>query len=353
MTVRLKAVEDQVIVLTGASSGIGLATARAAARSGARLVLVARNARALDILVDECTRQGSRAAAVPADVASREDLERVARVAIETFGGFDTWINNAAVAIYGTVEQVPVADQRRLFDVNYWGVVNGSLIAAAHLKRRGGAIVNTGSVLSDRAMMLQGPYSASKHAVKAFTDTLRMELEEERAPVSVTLIKPSGVDTEYMEHARTYLNAPGVRNPPPTYDPTVVAKAILFASAHPRRELVVGLGGWAVSAMGRFLPRATDLVMEQTGYAMQRSDDPGRPERRDNLYEPREDLSERSSLPGPSRKMSLFLEAQMHPVATFVLLAGLGAAATYALRPRRPDPGARHLARERAARLVH
>lgn len=353
MAARLKALEDQVIVLTGASSGIGLATARAAADRGARLVLVARNARALEVLAEECARRGTRAVAVPADVASREDLERVARVATETFGGFDSWINNAAVAIYGTVEQVPIEDQRRLFDVNYWGVVNGSLIAAAGLKERGGAIVNTGSVLSDRAMILQGPYSASKHAVKGFTDALRMELEAAGAPVSVTLVKPSGIDTEYMEHARTYLDAPGVRNPPPTYDPTVVAKAILFACEHPRRELVVGLGGWAISAMGRVMPRATDLLMEQTGYAMQVSGNPGRRERRDNLYEPREDLSERSSLPGPSRKTSLFLEAQMHPAATFVVLAGLGAAAAYALRTRRPDPRPRHGARERAARMVH
>jgi NAD(P)-dependent dehydrogenase (short-subunit alcohol dehydrogenase family) len=218
MTVRLKRVEDQVIVLTGASSGIGLATAHAAAARGARLVLVSRNDAALQQAARECNDMGGRAIAVVADVARREDLEHVARVAVETFGGFDTWINNAGLSVYGTLERIPLEDHRRLIDVNYWGVVHGSLIAARHLRARGGAIINTGSVISDRAVPLQGPYSASKFAVKAFTDTLRMELEHDGAPVSVTLIKPSAIDTPFFEHARTYLDTPacGTRRPPTT-----------------------------------------------------------------------------------------------------------------------------------------
>jgi NAD(P)-dependent dehydrogenase (short-subunit alcohol dehydrogenase family) len=357
MKVRLKPLEDQVVVLTGASSGIGLSTARALAAQGARLVLVSRNARALEEVALECSRLGSRAVAAPADVANREDLERVAQIARDEFGGFDTWINNAAVAIYGSLDQVPLEDQRRLFDVNYWGVVHGSLIAARHLRDRGGAIINTGSVLSDRSVNLQGPYSASKHAVKAFTDSLRMELEASGAPVSVTLIKPSGIDTEYMEHARNYLDSPGIKVPPPSYDPSVVAKAMLFACEHPRRDLVVGFGGWAIAAMGNLMPRGTDLLMEGGGRLLQVTDNPGRSERRDNLYEPREDLAERSSLPGPSRKTSLFLEAQMHPVATAALVAGLGALAFYGLQARgggaRDDRSEVFARREHAARLSH
>ena len=337
MAVSLKPVEEQVIVIVGASSGIGLATARAAADRGARLVLVARNGEELDEIVKECGAKGARAIAVAADAANRDDLLRVEGEATRAFGGFDTWINNAAVAVYGTVEEIPLEDQRHLFDVNYWGVVYGSLIAARTLKSRGGAIINTGSVLSERAMVFQTQYSASKHAVKAFTDGLRIELEHEGAPVSVTLIKPSAIDTPYMEHARTYLDAPGVVTPPPAYDPALVAKAMLFAAENPKRELTVGFGGWAIAALGTVAPRLTDYAMELTGFASQTTDNPGRRERRDNLYQPKEDLAERSSLPGGSRKTSLFLEAQMHPTATFLTLAGVGLVLAQFIRPKRTE----------------
>ena len=340
MTVPLKPLEQQVIVITGASSGIGLATARMAAERGARLVLAARNEAALQEIARDCTRRGGRAVAVAADVANREDVERIAKTAIDTFGGFDTWVNDAAVAVYGTLEEIPLADQRRLFDVNYWGLVHGSLTAARHLRRRGGAIVNLGSVLSDRAMIYQTQYSASKHAVKAFTDGLRMELEAEGAPISVTLIKPSSIDTPYPEHARNYLDEPALSLPPPSYDPQVVAKAVLFAAENPKRSLVVGFGGYAISLVGNSFPRLTDLAMELTGYGMQTTDRPGprdRP-RRDNLYRPREDGDEHSSLPGPpARRTSLFLEAQMRPITTAAAVAGLGLALGYALSSRRRD----------------
>ena len=345
MTARPKPVEEQVIVLTGASSGIGLATARAAAERGARLVLVARNEAALQEIASEITARGGEALAMAADVANHDQLERVAQRAIETYGGFDSWVNDAAVAIYGTLEQTPLHDQRRLFDVNYWGVVNGSLIAAKHLKQRGGAIINVGSVLSHRALMLQGAYSASKHAVKAFTDALRMELEREGAPISVTLIKPSAIDTPYVEHARNYLDSPGVTVPPPVYDPHLVAKAILHACENAKRDLIVGFGGWSLALFGRTFPRLTDYVMEATMEKMQKADQLGRPARRDNLYVPREDGAEHSSLPGSSRKTSLFLEAQMHPLVTFAVMAGVGLALAQAVRPRRD--GARTLAARR------
>lgn len=353
MAVTLKPLEEQVIVLTGASSGIGLATARDAAARGARLVLVARNQEAIEKVAQEIRSRGGEAIAVAADVAKPGDVHHVAEAAIQTFGGFDTWINDAAVAIYGTLEQVPLADQRRLFEVNYWGVVEGSLIAAKHLKARGGgAIINIGSILSDRSLMMQGQYSAAKHAVKAFTDALRMELEHEGAPISVTLIKPSAIDTPYVEHARNYLDSPGNALPPPVYDPHLVAKAILYACETPKRDLIVGFGGWAMALLGRFLPRATDYGMEATMEAGQKSAHPPRPSQRDNLYTPREDGAEHSSLPVTSRKTSLFLEAQMHPVATLATVAGIGLAVAYLLRPRREDQHAILQRRARAAGIM-
>jgi short-subunit dehydrogenase len=138
------------------------------------------------------------------------------------------------------------------------------LIAVREFKAHGGTLVNIGSVLSDRTMMLQGPYSATKFAVKAFTDALRMELERAGTPVNVTLVKPAGIDTPFQEHARNQLDAPGIKVPPPAYDPRLVARAILFACENRRREIVVGGGGYAISLIGRLFPRLTDLAMEAT-----------------------------------------------------------------------------------------
>ncbi len=160
---KLKKLKEQVIVITGATSGIGLVTARMAAKEGARLVLAARNQETLK----ELSRELSQAERVPADVANEEQLRRVADHAIEKFGHFDTWVNNAGVSIYGPLMDVAIEDQRRLFETNYWGTVIGSKIAVEHLRRKGGALINLGSVLSDVSIPLQGAYSASKHAVRA------------------------------------------------------------------------------------------------------------------------------------------------------------------------------------------
>jgi short-subunit dehydrogenase len=195
MAVKLKRLNQQVLVMTGASSGIGLVTARAAAERGTRLVLASRSQGELQQLKEEITANGGQAIAVGADVGQEEDVRRIAQAAQEQFGGFDTWVNNAGVSIYGKLLEISIEDMRRLFETNFWGVVYGSLEAARNLKQRGGAIINIGSTLSDRAIPMQGIYSASKHAVKGFTDALRMELEEEGAPISVTLIKPGAIDS--------------------------------------------------------------------------------------------------------------------------------------------------------------
>jgi short-subunit dehydrogenase len=335
---RLKPLDRQVILITGASSGIGLATARAACRRGATVMLVSRNGPVLRGIAEELRGRGGQADWAEADVADQAALEAAARKAEEVFGGIDSWVNDAGVSIYGTLEQTPLADQRRLFETNYWGVVHGSLIAAQALRRRGGgAIVNIGSVLSDRAMILQGTYSASKHAVKAFTDALRMELERDGAPISVTLIKPSGIETAFQEHARSYLDAPGTKVPPPAYDPALVACAILHACAHPRRDLVVGFGGHAISLLGQAFPRATDLLMQAVGQAAQTTPKAPAPTRADNLFVPRPGGTEKSlTRPvAPVRRTSLFLEAQLHPLATGAALAGMGALALGALTARR------------------
>ena len=223
MKIKLKPIDRQVMVITGASSGIGRATADLAARSGATLVLVARSGDALAELSGDITQSGGEAMVVEADVGHREEVERVARSALQRFGQIDTWVNNAGISIYGRLDEVSDEDNRRLFDTNFWGVVYGSLAALPHLKRDGGALINVGSEVSDAYIPLQGMYSASKHAVKGFTDALRIEVQQlDKVPVAITLIQPTAVDTPFPQHARNYMDKEP-KLPTPQIDPETVS----------------------------------------------------------------------------------------------------------------------------------
>lgn len=328
MTVRLKPLSEQTVVITGASSGIGLATARRAAREGANVVLVSRNEEALRKAVEGIEAAGGKAAYHVADVADYSYPEGVGRLAEERFGGFDSWVNNAAAAMYARLHDVTEEEHRRVFDVGYFGTVAGSLYAVRKLRERGrGALINTGSILSDRAVGVQGAYSAMKHAVLGFTDALRIELHNEKAGVSVTLIKPSGIDTPYSEHARNKMDVPA-SVPPVIYDPELVAKAICFACANPKRELVVGGSGLLLTKAAGLFPGITDIVMEN--FMMeggQSSSTPPEPGTKDNLFEPRQDGRARSNQNNFVRKSSLALEAQMHPATAIAAGVGTMAAA--------------------------
>jgi short-subunit dehydrogenase len=297
-----------------------------AAKRGAKLMLTARNEEALGKLAEELNTQGGNVRYVAADAASEADMIMVAAETLSSFGNFDTWINNAGVSIYGKLEEIPDADSRQLFDTNFWGVVNGSLTAAKHLKQFGGAIINIGSTLSDRAIPIQGMYCASKHAVKGFTDALRMELEHDNAPISVTLIKPSAIDTPYKEHAKNYL---GVQpeNPPPVYSPETVAETILHCAENPVRDCFVGGGGKAMSVMGKFAPRVTDYVMENSMFEMQRSDKKTNGKNVEGLYDTRDSrLKERGGYEGHVAESSMYTKASLHPLTTGAAFAvGIGA----------------------------
>ncbi|HKR60586.1 MAG TPA: SDR family oxidoreductase [Pyrinomonadaceae bacterium] len=324
MGIILKPLEIQVIVITGATSGIGLVTARKAAERGAKLVLAARSENALQDLVEEIKAANGEATYVVADVGNIEDVNKIVLAAKERFGGFDTWVNNAGVSIYGTLTEVPIEDQRRLFETNYWGLVYGSLVAVHQLRQRGGALINLGSALSDRAIPLQGAYCASKHAVKGFTDALRMELEHDGAPISVTLIKPSAIDTPYTVHAKNYLPVEP-QNPPPVYSPEVVAEAILYCAEHAERDVFVGGGGKGLSVLGNYAPRATDKVMEWTMFDLQQTDRPARTLERHSLDKPSGHSGERGHYPGHVAESSLYTKGSLHPmIAGGLLLAGAG-----------------------------
>ena len=235
MDIRLKPIGEQVLVITGASSGIGLVTAKRAAERGAKVVLAARSECELAEAVQKIRDEGGRAIYQVADVASPEQVEEIANAAVREFGRIDTWVNDAGVARYGRSMDVSLDDMRRQFDVLYWGEVYGMRTAASHLARQGGAIINVATALSDRAVPLPANYCAARHALAAFTDTLRMELEEEGAPISVTLIKPASIDTPFFDKAKSYLGVEP-RPIPPVYAPEVVAEAILEAAQRPIRR---------------------------------------------------------------------------------------------------------------------
>ena len=331
MAVKLKKLSDQVIVITGASSGIGLVTARLAAKRGVRVVLNARNEEALRQVADEINAQGGQAIYIVGDVAKLEDVQRIADEAIQHFGGFDTWVNNAGVSIYGPVLDQPLEDHRRLFETNYWGTVNGSMVACEHLKKQGGALINIGSVLSDVAIPIQGTYCATKHAVKGYTDALRLELEQEGAPISVTLIKPSAIDTPYTRHAKNLMPVEP-QNPPPVYAPDLVAEAILHCAEHPERDLYVGGGGKMLAEAGHLVPRLTDKMMEAMMFDVQKSDRQKPPARADSLYAPSKDGEERGGYPGHVAESSVYTNAAKHPLITVSIVAGLGLAVLAAWR---------------------
>jgi short-subunit dehydrogenase len=323
MRYQLKKISDQVIVLTGATSGIGLSTARMAARRGAKLVLAARNADALKQLTEEIERDGGTAVYVVADVGHEPEVKRIAEKAMERFGRIDAWVNNAGVSLFGRLQEVATEDMRRLFETNFWGMVYGSLTAVQYLQHQGGALINIGSGFSDRAAPLQGIYSASKHAVKGFTDSLRVELEKDRIPVSVSLIKPSSVNTMLTEHAKSYLDVQP-RLPPPVYAPETVARAILHAAEHPTRHLYVGGGAKALAMAEHYLPKLVDRGMALLMFRLQKTCKPPYPQHRHNLHSASADMKERSPIDAYIFERSWYTEAVMHPKKSMALTLAAG-----------------------------
>ncbi|HEY5799391.1 MAG TPA: SDR family oxidoreductase [Burkholderiaceae bacterium] len=340
MAVTLKKLSEQVIVITGATSGIGLTTARKAARQGASLVLVARDKDALERLTAELKAAGARAIHEAADVGNPEEVARVARSAIGEFGRVDTWVNNAGISIFGRLDQIPLEDLHRLFQTNFWGVVHGSLEAVKLLRQSGGALINIGSEVSDRAVPLQGMYSASKHAVKGFTDALRMELEKDGLPVSVTLIKPAAIDTMFTVHAKNYMDMEPTL-PPPIYAPDLVANAILYAAELPKRDVFVGGAAKMISVGAHHMPRAFDKYMDATMFDQQRSARPSEPGRTDALYasDPGTELRERLGSEHKVAESCTYTAVSLRSKPLTLALLGTGvlyAGWKYANRQRQP-----------------
>ncbi|HEY0790574.1 MAG TPA: SDR family oxidoreductase [Chthoniobacterales bacterium] len=329
MKVHLKPLKNQVIVITGASSGIGLATARSAAAQGAKVVLASRNGSVLAEVEQQIKAAGGQAIHVVADVGHRNDVQRIAAAALEHFGGFDTWVNNAGLGIVGRIEDGTEEDFRRLFDTNFWGVVNGSLVALPHLKERGGALINLGSVASDVSLPYQGMYSTTKHAIKGFTDALRIELAEEKAPVSVTLIKPASINTPFPHHARNYTDKEP-RLPPPVYAPQEVAAGILHAAVHGGRDIYIGGAGKLMSAQNKWAPALMDQVSKALIPKTFRDEPPRQPA--GALHQAGIDGEVDSDHPGPVLRTSLYTRASFHPLGAALLMGVVGAVAATVLK---------------------
>lgn len=334
MKPQLKPLADQVILITGASSGIGLVTARLAAGRGARVMLVSRDSDTLARIVREIEAAGGVADFATADVGDLRDVQRAATKTIERFGRIDTWVNDAGVAIYGKLLDTPMAEHERLLRTNYFGAVHGCLTAVEHLQREGGAIVTVGSIVSDIPSPGMGAYAASKHAVKGYVDSLRIEIIADRLPIAVTLIKPAGIDTPIADHAANHMDGAALL-PPPVYAPELVAEAILDAAQHPRRDVTVG-GTGRLQVLGALhfpalLDRLGPLLLPKL------HDRTRRGSAHDNLAAPVGGGQERSR-DQHGRRLSVYEAAGRHRVAAATLAgATLGLATLAWLRPRRDD----------------
>ena len=283
---------ESVIVITGASGGIGAATAEAVAETGARVVLAARRTAALDEVAARCVARGGAALPVPTDVTDPAAVEALADAATERFGHIDAWVNNAAVALYARLAEAPLNEVRRVVDVNVFGYLHGVRTALPRLRASGGGvIVNIASVLSDLTAPYMGAYIFSKHAVRALSSIARQELTDER--VSVCTVLPASIDTPLYRHAANHLGR-AARPVPPVYMPDHVAAVVVRLLRRPRREAYAGRLGRLAVWPRRLVPGLTERFGAAAGRAVMLDDDPV-PPTAGNLFapDPAEPASER------------------------------------------------------------
>jgi NAD(P)-dependent dehydrogenase (short-subunit alcohol dehydrogenase family) len=326
MNIDLKPIADQVVVIAGASSGIGHQTALRFADCGATLVLSGRDADALAAVESECRDRGATAVAViPADVTSPSEMQALASGAVAKFGQLDTWVHIAGVDLWSTFEETSPDEFRRLIEVNLLGPAYGAMAALPALRETGGgALIAVSSLEAEVPLPLQSAYAASKHGMDGLLRTLRMELAAEGAPIAVTQIQPSGIDTPLFRWARTRI---GVEPKPiaPVYDPDVVAQLIVHAAEHPSRELVAGGGGWLLRLAHRLAPDMTDRALARWGVPAQRSRQPKADDAPSNLTQPAPTSQVRGGYGG--RQFSLANQVQMMPgfVRAAAIVASLAA----------------------------
>jgi NAD(P)-dependent dehydrogenase (short-subunit alcohol dehydrogenase family) len=315
------------VVITGASAGVGRATAAAFGRRGWAVALIARGHRGLDGARQEVDGLGGRALVLPADVAEAEAVRHAADQVAAAWGGIDVWVNNAMVTIFAPVEEITSAEFRRVNEVTYLGQVHGTLAALGHMRRQGfGTIVQVGSALAYRSIPLQSAYCAAKAAVRGFTDSLRCELIHEGSRIRLTMVHLPAVNTPQFDWARSRLPC-SLQPVPPIYDPDVAAEAIVKAALKAPRELWVG-APTAEAILGTMAaPALLDRMMARRAWEGQMTDGPAA-ERPDNLFEPvEEDRGARGRFTSLSRRRAVSAsEARVRVAggaAALALAAGL------------------------------
>lgn len=255
---------EHVVVVTGASSGIGRATAEAFVRKGSAVVLAARREEALEATAQECEKhRGARTLVVPTDTTDAKAVDDLARRAVEEFGRIDVWVNNAAVNAFGRFEDVPLEDFRKVLDVNVMGYVHGARAALRVMREQGrrGTLINISSIAGAVAQPYSHPYSMSKHAVQGLGSSLRQQLRVEGVKdIRVCTVMPATIDTPHFEQAANFTGRKVVAMPP-VYSPERVARAVVDLARHPRREVVVGPAGRALVRRSRKHPALAERVM--------------------------------------------------------------------------------------------
>src|SRR5918912_127137 len=279
-----KPLREQVVVVTGASSGVGRAVARAAGERGAKVVVSARNAAALDNAVREIEAFGAEALAVPADVASEDEVAQVVEQAVDRFGRIDTFVRSHMVTVYAEVERLEPDELRRVFEVNFFGGVYCFRAALPHLKETRGTFIDVNSALAYRGIPLQAAYCSTKAALRTYLESARVELEKEGAGVDVCVVLPGAINTPQFDRGRQKIGWQP-QPVPPIYQPEPYAEAVMHCCEHPIRELPVSWGAQKLLWGQKLSPRAGDLILLRNGWKSQRTNDPKPVDSPDNLYE--------------------------------------------------------------------
>lgn len=324
MKIKLKPINVQVVVIFGAASGIGRQAALDFAEKGAKLALASRSESGLKTLVGEIEAKGGEAFYVLADAANSEDVQAVADKTFERYGRIDTWVHNAGTLIFAKFEDISPDEFKRVIEVNQLGQAYGAMAALPYLKKNGGALIHITSVEAFRTVPYQSAYGSSKHGVKGFLQALRVELQADKIPISVTEIMPGAINTPIWDKARNkseYKMQPPI---PPIYHPKIVSNAILYAAENPVRDMVAGGGSVGVPLAERFSPKLTDKITGLIGFN-QFSDERQPPNPPDGLFEPTNHMNQVEGRFSSSQlKSDPYTWSKTHPQKTNFILAAFG-----------------------------